>query len=47
MAYDRFFFTGVKRSPRGQYLAYHDGEYLGTYSTWTAANAAAQERARR
>ena len=43
MTYDRYFFTGVRRSavagdPR--FAAYWDGECLGLFTTWTAARAA-------
>ena len=39
MPYDRYFQTGITRSGE-KFVARYDGEYVGTYPTWAAANAA-------
>lgn len=43
MTYDRYFFTGVRRSALPgdtRFAAYWDGESLGLFATWSEARAA-------
>lgn len=45
MSYSRYFYTGVV--PSGdKFLAWYDGECVGTYYTWAEANAAIKKAQR-
>lgn len=44
-AWGRYFFTGVIKSG-DKYIGRYDGEYVGTFDTWQAANDAVKARSR-
>ena len=46
MSYSSYFFTGVIHSGN-TFVARWDGEYIGSYPTWSEANAALKAATRR